>query len=115
MRLVWRFSRNKRLVCGVLLFLLSLIFIWALFGSTAVDQSLNENDVFYDDARHAHFFVVDHAQPYQRTVEDPVEFIPNRKKNTQDLLWRCSGQGSLVCTRQSPQEEPKSNLTLARL
>lgn len=80
MRLVWRFSRNKRLVSGVLLFLLSLILIWALFGSTAVDQSLDENDVFYDDARHAHLFVVDHAKPYQRAVEDPVEFIPNRKR-----------------------------------
>ena len=80
MRLVWRFSRNKRLVGGVLLFLSSLIFIWALFGSTAVDQSLGENDVFYDDARHTHLFVVDHAKPYQRAVEDPVEFIPNRKR-----------------------------------
>ena len=78
MRLVWRFSRNKRVIGGVLLVLSILFFIWTLFGSTTVDQALIENDVFYDD--HVHQFVVDHAKPYQRTVEDPVEFIPNRKR-----------------------------------
>jgi hypothetical protein len=82
MRLVWRrFSRNKRLTGGVLLFLSFLIFIWTLFGSTTVDQSLGENDVFYDDTHPSqHIFVVDHAKPYQRAVEDSVEFIPNRKR-----------------------------------
>ena len=79
MRLVRRFSRNKRLIGGVLLFLSSLVFIWTFFRSTAVDQPLGGNDVFYDD-NHAHLFVVDHAKPYQRAVEDPVEFIPNRKR-----------------------------------
>ena len=79
MRLMWRFSRNKSLVGGVLLFLLSLLFIWTFFGSTTLDQSPSENDVFYDDDR-THLFVVDHAKPYQRPVKDPVEFIPNRKR-----------------------------------
>lgn len=78
-RVMWRFSRNRRLAGGVLLFFLSLVFIWTLFGSTAVDKSLGENDVFYDDD-HTHLFVVDHVNPYQRAVEEPVEFIPNRKR-----------------------------------
>lgn len=79
MRLVWRFSRNKKLIGGVLLVLSILFFIWTLFDSTSVDQALGETDVFYDDD-HAHKFVVNHAQPFQRAVEDPVEFIPNRKR-----------------------------------
>ena len=76
MRLV---RRNRRLVGGIVLLLSSFVLIWTFFRSTAVDQSLGGNDVFYDD-NHAHLFVVDRAKPYQRAVEDPVEFIPNRKR-----------------------------------
>ena len=75
---MWKFSRNKKLVGGVLLVLSILLFTWTLFGSTTIEQA-NESDVFYDDD-HVHKFIVDHAKPYQRTVEDPVEFIPNRKR-----------------------------------
>ena len=75
---MWKFSRNKKLVGGVLLVFSILLFTWTLFGSTTIEQ-VNESDVFYDDD-HVHKFIVDHAKPYQRTVEDPVEFIPNRKR-----------------------------------
>ena len=75
---MWKFSRNKRLVGGVILLLTILLFFWTLFGSTTVDLA-TENDVLYDDD-HLHQFIVDQIKPYQRTVEDPMEFIPNRKR-----------------------------------
>ena len=79
--LVRKLFRNKRLVSGVLLILLFLLFVWMFFGSTFDDdqQTSSENDVFYDD-NHVHKITIDQAKPYQRTVEDSVEFIPNRKR-----------------------------------
>ena len=79
MRIVWKFSRNKRLLGGVLAIVSFLLLIWSLSGSTTTVNKTSDGDVFYDDER-VHRFVLDHSNPYQREVEDPVEFIPNRKR-----------------------------------
>ena len=86
MRVVWKLSRSKWLLGGGLLAATSLLFFtWSLSQGS---QNLNENgesDVFYDtndSPINFHWFVEDKAdpKPYQRVVEDPVEFVPNRDR-----------------------------------
>ena len=81
MRVVWKLPRSKKLLGALLAALSFLFFVWSLSTNS---ERVSEADVFYDDDN-VHQFIVDWGaradpKPFQRVVEDPVEFIPNRKR-----------------------------------